>query len=75
MLFSQKAQSYMQQVEKLTCIRYETNVPRGGMDLLSIQIFRPIYMNIVNSRYIFVLGFKAENKKNSTNLFPMIYSM
>jgi hypothetical protein len=36
MLFSEKAQSSMQQEDKLKCIRYVTNIPRGSMDLLSI---------------------------------------
>jgi hypothetical protein len=54
MLFSEKAQSSMQQEEKLKCELYVTNILRGGMDLLSIQISKIACM-IILSNFILVL--------------------
>jgi hypothetical protein len=59
MLFPEKAQSSMQQEDKLKCIWYTKNVPRGGMNLLSIQISMPIWTSILSS---FILIGRSKNR-------------
>jgi hypothetical protein len=49
MLFSETAQSSMQQEDKLKCNQYTINVPRGSMDLFSIQISKQIWTSIMLS--------------------------
>jgi hypothetical protein len=49
MLFLEKAQSSMQQEDKLKYELYATNVHRGGMHLLSIQISMPTCTSILSS--------------------------
>jgi hypothetical protein len=49
MSFLEKAQSSMQQEDKLKYVLYVINIPRGGMNLLRIQISKPTCMSILSS--------------------------
>jgi hypothetical protein len=49
MLFTEKAQSSIQQEDKLKCVLYVTNVPMGDMDLLSMEISKTVLMSIFSS--------------------------